>query len=193
MTRRRLQRSRTDRMICGVCAGLADYFDIDPVLARLGTVALTVIAPPVGVIAYIVCCLVIPEAPRAAATATPPPPSAQPPEAAAGDPGPPHGHSADAPGSGAGEGAGAGTPPPSAIADANPGLVGGLVLIGIGLLFLMINFDVFDWGYFRFVRWRYLWPAVMIGIGLWMIGRAALPDSPGRERRRDRERRRHAG
>src|SRR5437763_1604120 len=38
--RRRLQRSRTDRVVAGVCGGLGDYFDVDPVIFRIAFVVL---------------------------------------------------------------------------------------------------------------------------------------------------------
>ena len=37
---KRLYRSRTDRMIAGVCGGLAEYFNIDPVIIRIIAVVL---------------------------------------------------------------------------------------------------------------------------------------------------------
>ena len=33
---KRIYRSRQDRMVCGVCGGIAEYFDLDPSLVRLG-------------------------------------------------------------------------------------------------------------------------------------------------------------
>ena len=35
MERKRLYRNVNDKMLCGVCSGLADYFNIDPTLVRL--------------------------------------------------------------------------------------------------------------------------------------------------------------
>ena len=55
-------RSRTDKKICGVCGGVAKYFNIDPTLVRLG-VALFTLFGGCGLLAYIVCALVIPEEP----------------------------------------------------------------------------------------------------------------------------------
>ena len=57
---RRLRRSRTDRVLFGVCGGMGRYFNIDPVVLRIITVAL--IFAGVGVVAYIIAWLVIPEA-----------------------------------------------------------------------------------------------------------------------------------
>jgi phage shock protein PspC (stress-responsive transcriptional regulator) len=57
---RRLERSRRDRKIAGVCGGLGDYFDIDPVIFRIGFVVLT-IAGGSGVLLYIAGMIFIPE------------------------------------------------------------------------------------------------------------------------------------
>ena len=38
MEPKRLYRSRKNRMICGVCGGVAEYFSIDPSLVRLGLI-----------------------------------------------------------------------------------------------------------------------------------------------------------
>jgi len=58
--RKRLYRSRTERMISGVCGGIAEYFDVDPVWVRLVT-ALLILANGLGVIAYIIAWIIIPE------------------------------------------------------------------------------------------------------------------------------------
>lgn len=60
-TRRRLYRSRTDRMLGGVAGGLGDYFEVDPVLIRLAWVALAFAG--IGVVAYIVAWIIVPEEP----------------------------------------------------------------------------------------------------------------------------------
>jgi phage shock protein C len=57
-----LYRSRTERMIAGVCGGLAEYFDIDPTLVRLIAVALT-LAGGSGILAYFIFWLVVPQKP----------------------------------------------------------------------------------------------------------------------------------
>ena len=56
---RRLYRSRDDRVIGGVCAGIAKYFDIDPVLVRVGAVALVFLGGA-GILAYLAAVLLIP-------------------------------------------------------------------------------------------------------------------------------------
>lgn len=55
----RLRRSRTDRVIAGVCGGLGPYLGVDPVLVRLAFVALA-LAGGSGVLIYLVAWLVIP-------------------------------------------------------------------------------------------------------------------------------------
>lgn len=63
MEPKRLYRSRKDRIICGVCAGIAEYFNIDPTLIRLGFVLFGCTGS--GVLAYIIAAIIIPDEPRA--------------------------------------------------------------------------------------------------------------------------------
>lgn len=61
--RRPLRRSRDDRMIAGVVGGLAEYFGMDPTLARVLFVVLSLISAAFpGALAYLILWLVIPEA-----------------------------------------------------------------------------------------------------------------------------------
>ncbi len=57
---KRLYRSATNRMIWGVCGGLAEYFDIDTVLVRVIFVILALGSGGVGVLLYIVLAFVAP-------------------------------------------------------------------------------------------------------------------------------------
>ncbi|MCO5180691.1 MAG: PspC domain-containing protein [Candidatus Promineofilum sp.] len=59
MQQTRLMRSETDKMIAGVCGGLADYVGIDPVLVRLAFVFL-LLASGVGFAIYVVLWIVMP-------------------------------------------------------------------------------------------------------------------------------------
>ena len=59
---RRLYRSRKEKMVAGVCGGLAQYFNVDPVILRVAFVALGV-ASGVGLLAYIILAIVVPERP----------------------------------------------------------------------------------------------------------------------------------
>jgi phage shock protein C len=60
--RKRLTRSRNDRMISGVCGGIAEYFGVDSTLVRILVVVLTVLGFGSLLIAYIVGWILIPEA-----------------------------------------------------------------------------------------------------------------------------------
>ena len=61
-TARKLTRSYHDRMIAGVCGGLADYFDVDPTLVRVGYVLLSVLSAGFpGLLVYIVLWMIVPE------------------------------------------------------------------------------------------------------------------------------------
>lgn len=57
---KRLYRSKTNRMVAGVCGGLGDYFNLDPVLFRILFVALA-IAGGSGILIYIILIFVVPE------------------------------------------------------------------------------------------------------------------------------------
>ncbi|MGH7492546.1 MAG: PspC domain-containing protein [bacterium] len=62
MKQKTLLRSLNDRMIGGVCGGMAEYFNIDPSLVRVGWVMLTFFSGFfLGIIAYIVLMVVVPE------------------------------------------------------------------------------------------------------------------------------------
>jgi phage shock protein PspC (stress-responsive transcriptional regulator) len=60
MNEKRLIRSRDNRMLFGVCAGLADYLNVDPVIVRLLAVLLT-LWNGVGLLIYLVLALVMPQ------------------------------------------------------------------------------------------------------------------------------------
>jgi len=57
---RRLERSRNDRFIGGVCGGIAKYLNMDPTLVRILTVVITLFTF-VPVVAYIIAMFVMPE------------------------------------------------------------------------------------------------------------------------------------
>ncbi|MEX0601786.1 MAG: PspC domain-containing protein, partial [Bacteroidota bacterium] len=129
----------------GVAGGLGEYFDIDPVLIRIIFVV-TALMGGSGVLAYIICWIVMPQGERMsdAASAGPSSTTAAP--------------SADTAAS-AGQ-----TPPPAEARRTN--VIPGLILIFIGLLFLVDNFlprfAVFD-----------LWPLILVAIGAGLLWRAS--------------------
>jgi phage shock protein C len=59
---KRLFRSHKERMLAGVCGGIAEHFDMDPTVIRVLWVLVTVFTGFVpGIIAYIACWVIIPE------------------------------------------------------------------------------------------------------------------------------------
>ncbi|MFR8665487.1 MAG: PspC domain-containing protein [Ruthenibacterium sp.] len=62
MAGKRLYKARGQRMVCGVCGGLAEYFGIDPTLVRLAFLLLAA-GWGSGLLAYIVAAIIIPEPP----------------------------------------------------------------------------------------------------------------------------------
>ena len=139
---KRLYRSTTHKVIGGVAGGLGEYLDIDPVLIRIAFVVAFFFGG-VGIVAYIIAWIIIPEQPRESTMSTPidpqqstVPPQPQPPQ----PPRPEHRH---------GHGS----------------IVGGLVLLVIGFLFLAENF-LPD---FHFGDW---WPLILVAIGVGMLYRA---------------------
>lgn len=145
----RLIRSRRDRMLFGVCGGLGEYFDVDPLLVRLAFVLIT-LAGGAGVLAYIVLAVIMPEGAR----------------------GPAAGHAAGAPAadgpfiegaSGVGRGY-------SARRHRRSSATGASLLVTIGLLLLLANLGWFDW-----FRWYLVWPVLLIVLGLALLARRTEP------------------
>ena len=62
---KRLYRSRSERVIAGVCGGLADNFEIDPTLVRAAVVVLGLVTHGGILIAYLIMAVVVPEEPVA--------------------------------------------------------------------------------------------------------------------------------
>jgi phage shock protein C len=58
---KKLRRIVSKKKIAGVCAGFAEYFDTDLTLMRVIWVALLLLPPQLGLIAYIVCWVVLPK------------------------------------------------------------------------------------------------------------------------------------
>jgi phage shock protein C len=56
----KLYRSKTDRMIWGICGGLGEYFNIDPTIIRVIALA-SILVGTAGIWAYIIMRLVVPE------------------------------------------------------------------------------------------------------------------------------------
>ena len=166
---KRLYRSRTDRMIGGVCGGLGAYFGVDPTLIRLVFVLLLVFGGS-GFLLYLILWIVLPEEGRTYAS----------PEEAAragtqeiasrakqfGE----DIKSAFGGSSTTGE-EGQGTPSSQPASESAPvqtaptsgPWVIGLILVGLGVVFLLNN--AFP-GFFSFGRW---WPIILVLIGAAML------------------------
>ena len=139
---KRLYRSTTHKVIGGVAGGLGDYLDIDPVLIRIAFVV-ALFFGGAGLLAYIIAWIIIPEQPRESTMSTPidPQQSTVPPQ-----PQPPQ-------------------PPMHEHRHGHGNIVGGLVLLVIGFLFLAENF-LPD---FHFGDW---WPLILVAIGVGLLYRA---------------------
>jgi phage shock protein C len=184
---RRLYRSRTDRMLSGVSAGLAAYFDIDPVLVRLIWVVGAVFTGGLLALAYIVLWIIVPEADRADAQSgvahdNVSEPAGEAPPAAS-----------DAPELG-GESLEATTPTgeeeTKVVSTAGPEpmpapervrgelltpseaeevkrrrtITAGVILLALGLLFLATNLGLFRW-----FNWGLYWPLLLVVLGALLI------------------------
>jgi len=57
---KRLYRSDSEKLIGGVCGGIAEYFGLDPTLVRLGYIVLSIFTVFSGVLAYLIMWIVIP-------------------------------------------------------------------------------------------------------------------------------------
>jgi len=57
---KRLYRITKDKVIAGVCGGIAEYFNIDPVIVRLLWV-IAILAGGVGILAYLIAWIIIPK------------------------------------------------------------------------------------------------------------------------------------
>lgn len=60
---KRLYKSSSNGVLCGVCGGIGEYFNIDPTLVRLICIAL-IFGWGSGLIAYIVAAVIMPEMPK---------------------------------------------------------------------------------------------------------------------------------
>jgi phage shock protein C len=74
----RLYRSRDDRMLAGVAAGVAETLDADPSLIRIAWALLTIFTGGIAFVVYIVMAIIVPEAPAGWSTMAPPGPPVRP-------------------------------------------------------------------------------------------------------------------
>lgn len=58
---KKLLRLKENRMVCGVCSGVADYFNLDPTVVRLLTVIAGIVSAGTAILVYLVAAVIIPE------------------------------------------------------------------------------------------------------------------------------------
>ena len=57
---KKLRKSLTNKMICGVCGGVGEYFNIDPTVVRLIWAILTVFGVGCGLVVYLIAAVIMP-------------------------------------------------------------------------------------------------------------------------------------
>lgn len=62
MNEKKLYKSSTDKKLAGVCGGIAEYFNIDSTLMRLGWVLFSLLGGS-GLLAYIIAAIIMPDRP----------------------------------------------------------------------------------------------------------------------------------
>lgn len=60
---KKLYKSNINKMICGVCGGVGEFFNIDPTLVRLGWIVFCAIGGS-GILAYIIAAIIVPKSPE---------------------------------------------------------------------------------------------------------------------------------
>ena len=150
---KRLYRSRDDKMILGVCGGLAKYFDIDPIIVRV-TAVLLIFADGIGILAYVILAIVVPLESS---------PSREPRDVIKENV-----QEIKQTATNIGEDIRStftrqlGEPKKEVSRTGpNGSLILAVVLVIIGVILLLANFNPFWW-----LHWNYLWPIVLIAIGL---------------------------
>lgn len=161
MSSRRLERSATNRVIAGVCGGIAEYLDIDPTVVRVFFVIATIFTAGLGVLAYIVLLILMPLPGQ-------PPPFVSPSRdsGAAATAGP------------TAEGAPASAPlvttPADPVARAaeteRRRAAFGYLLIALGVAFFLGNV-----GLFRVIQWQLVWPLVLVALGALLVVQRLRP------------------
>lgn len=141
---KRLYKSRADKMIAGVCGGIAEYFDIDPVIVRILFILFFFIGGS-AIVAYIIGMIIIPYPvtesikPNAEKSQQSSSPAAQ--------------------------------NQPVLPSKSNASLIIGIVLVAIGAYFLMGNIP-FLRGYYWWFRWHlhdFFVPGIFIVIGIVLV------------------------
>lgn len=158
MSTTRLERSVRNKVVAGVCGGIADYLQVDPTLVRVFWVIATIMTAGLGFLAYIVLVVLMPlpgqPTPFVQGAA------ANPPAAAASDPADPTNPTNPD------QTTVISTPvaPSDPEATERRRATFGYFLVALGVVFFLANL-----GAFRIVRWDYIWPLVFIAAGAWLL------------------------
>lgn len=144
--RQRLRKSRTDKVLFGVCGGLGEHLNIDSVLVRAAFVALA-FASGVGVVAYIALAFLMPS-----------------PVEEESQPAPETRDVGEVGGTPLSEAGSSGTRVLGDRVTQRTRNTAGLILVVVGLAFLLANLNFFWW-----FDWGVLWPLVLIVIGGWLL------------------------
>ena len=151
---KRLYRSRSDRMIWGVCGGLAKHLNVDPTLVRL-VMVLLFFANGIGILIYIVMAVIVPlEGSKTTEPKETILENVEEIKKTAGELGEEIRSTFDEEEAAAKEGDGSNLWRP---------LTGIFLIVG-GLMFLAANFNFFWW-----FDWDQLWPLLLVGAGLLFI------------------------
>jgi len=152
---KRLYRSQTDRVVWGVCGGLARYFDMDPTLVRIIFVLL-IFANGLGILAYIIMAIVVPlEGSKAAVPKETIKENVEEIKETASELG------KEIHATFAGEET---KPEEAAKIHHRRRNALGIILIVLGIVFLMGSLNLFSW-----FHWSYLWPLILVAVGLIII------------------------
>lgn len=144
----RLERSTTNKVIGGVCGGIAEYLQVDPTLVRVFFVISVFVTAGLSILGYIVALVLMP---------------------LPGKPTPFVQASGATPSSGSASTsdttlvAAPATPPDPAAAERRRATFG-YFMVALGAVFLLSNL-----GAFRIVRWDLVWPLVFIGAGVLLL------------------------
>lgn len=133
---KRLYRSTSNRMIAGVCGGVAEYLDVDPTIIRIAWILLSILPLIPGILIYIVAWFIIPNTP------------------------------------------GGMEKPSRTNGGRNTATVLGFVFIAVGGLVFLSNLDILDWKDWWDMSWEYVFPLLLIAIGVFLMARPARAPVP---------------
>jgi len=141
---KRLYRSKKERILGGVCGGIAEYFDVDPTLVRLLWL-LFVFAGGAGVIAYVIAWVIIPPNPKQKGS---------------------DGGIEEVARMAAKRGREMKESREYRREERGGLLVGGIIVLGVGLMFLAANY-----GWLGVWEWSKMWPLFIIVVGVGLLAK----------------------